>query len=55
MADCSAAPALFFAKRIVPFAGVDNLSKYFDRLMARPSVARVYREAEPYMKMFPIK
>ena len=55
MADCSAAPALFFSKRVVPFEGVDNLSKYFDRLMARPSVARVYREAEPYMKMFPIK
>jgi glutathione S-transferase len=30
-----------------------NLTAYFDRLTARPSFARVIKEAEPYFAMFP--
>jgi glutathione S-transferase len=54
MADCAAAPALFYASTLVPFAeGSHNLAAYFERLMARPSVRRVLEEAKPYFSMYP--
>jgi glutathione S-transferase len=54
MADCAAAPALFFANKVLPFMGRwPNLAAYFTRLEARPSVAQVLNEAEPYLAMFP--
>jgi glutathione S-transferase len=54
MADCSASPALFYANKVLPFGDSHkNLAAYFDRLKARPSFARVLREAEPYFAMFP--
>src|SRR5262249_7796609 len=37
LADCAAAPALFYANTVVPFAETHkNLAAYLDRLMARP-------------------
>ena len=54
IADCAAAPALFYADKVMPFGDTHgNLAAYFDRLKARPSFARVIREAEPYFSMFP--
>jgi glutathione S-transferase len=54
MADCAAAPALFYAAKVEPFgAGQPHLAAYFERLLARPSYARALREAEPYFKLFP--
>jgi glutathione S-transferase len=54
IADCAAAPALFFAKRVQPFdAGQQRLAAYFVRLSSRPSVARAFTEAEPYLANFP--
>lgn len=54
LADCAAAPALFYAGKIEPFAEIHpNLAAYYERLLARPSFARVLREAEPYFAMFP--
>lgn len=54
MADCAAAPALFYANKIQPFgARRPHTAAYFDRLMARPSYARALREAEPYFALFP--
>jgi glutathione S-transferase len=54
MADCSAAPALFYAECVHPFTEkYPNLAGYFDRLMTRPSVARVIEEARPYFQFFP--
>jgi glutathione S-transferase len=54
LADCAAAPALFYADKVQPFGdGYQNLRLYFDRLKARPAFARVLEEAEPYFKMFP--
>jgi glutathione S-transferase len=54
LADCAAAPALFYGNKVVRFGGEHkNLSVYFERLKARPSFARVLQEAEPYFKMFP--
>lgn len=53
MADCAAAPTLYYANRIVPFGEHRNVAAYFDRLMARPSFARVFEEAAPYRHLFP--
>jgi glutathione S-transferase len=56
LADCAAAPALFYANTIVPFgAGHAGLAAYLGRLMARPSFARVLEEAEPYFTLFPME
>jgi glutathione S-transferase len=54
LADCAAAPALFYANEVMPFGDThSNVAAYFGRLKARPSYARVLREAEPYLAMFP--
>jgi glutathione S-transferase len=53
LADCAAAPPLFFANKLVPFAEYKHLAAYFDRLSKRPSVARTFSEAEPFLKFFP--
>jgi glutathione S-transferase len=54
LADCAAAPALFYANEVVPFGdGHRHVAAYFGRLKARPSYARVLSEAEPYFSMFP--
>jgi glutathione S-transferase len=54
LADCAAAPALFYANMVLPFGEAHpKLTAYFDRLRARPSFARVLKEAEPYFAMFP--
>ena len=56
LADCAAAPALFYASIVHPF-GSDhrNLTLYRDRLLERPSVKRVIAEARPYFQMFPYR
>ena len=54
MADCSAAPALFYANKVQPIAAAFPFTAaYLKRLTERPSFARVLREAEPYFKFFP--
>jgi glutathione S-transferase len=54
LADCAAAPALFYADEVLPFGDTHhNVAAYFNRLKARPSYLRVLREAEPYFAMFP--
>jgi glutathione S-transferase len=54
IADCASAPALFYGNMVVPFGDAHkNLTAYFERLKARPSFARVLKEAEPYFAMFP--
>jgi glutathione S-transferase len=54
MADCSAAPALFYANKVQPFEGTHpNLNAYFGRLLDRPSYKRTLEEAKPYFHMFP--
>jgi glutathione S-transferase len=55
MADCAAAPALFYAETLVPFAGQPSLRAYYDRLLARPSFARVLEEARPYFRFYPYR
>jgi glutathione S-transferase len=53
LADCAAAPALFYANLVAPFAAHKNLAAYFERLSQRPSFARVVAEAQPYFANFP--
>ena len=54
MADCAAAPALFYAVTYVPLAPEHGrLATYFERLLERPSVARTIDAARPYFKYFP--
>jgi glutathione S-transferase len=54
LADCAAAPALFYADWVheIP-AGHANLKAYRARLLARPSFARAVDEARPFRKYFP--
>jgi glutathione S-transferase len=53
LADCAAAPTLFYAGQLEPFGDRSNLTAYLSRLKARPCFARVLKEAEPYFAMFP--
>jgi glutathione S-transferase len=54
MADCAAAPPLFFANMLMPFADTHrNAAAYLGRLMERPSFARAVKEAQPYLALMP--
>ena len=54
MADCAAAPALFYAVTHVPLPPQhSSLAAYFERLMAHPSVARVVDQARPWFRFYP--
>lgn len=53
MADCAAAPALFYADWAHPFDGRPNLIAYYERLRARPSVARCVEDARAFRHFFP--
>jgi len=54
MADCAAAPAMYYANLVMPFGDTHTrAAAYLDRLMQRPSFARAVKEAEPYRKLFP--
>ena len=55
MADCAAAPSLFYADWVYPIAaGYDRLRAYRARLLARPSVARAVDGARPYRNFWPL-
>lgn len=54
MADCAAAPALFYAVTYVPLPPERaQLAAYLERLWARPSVSRVIDAARPFFKYYP--
>lgn len=55
IADCSAAPALFYANTVEPLGDeFPHTAAYLSLLMRRPSFTRVLLEAEPYFQMFPM-
>jgi glutathione S-transferase len=55
MADCAAAPSLFYADWVYPIgAEFPKLRAYRSRLLARPSFARAVDEARPYRSYFPL-
>lgn len=54
LADCAAAPALFYATTLVPLGPEHpRLGRYFEQVVQRPSVARVLQEAQPYFSYYP--
>jgi glutathione S-transferase len=54
LADCAAAPALYYADRVHPLgAEHPRLAAYLKRLHARPSFARAFQEAGPHLHHFP--
>jgi len=56
MADCAAAPSLFYATTLVPIdASRQRLAGYIGRLMQRPSVLRALEEARPFFKLYPYR
>lgn len=55
LADCAAAPALFYADWVHRIPGsCPNLRAYRARLLARPSVARAVDDARPFRHLFPL-
>jgi glutathione S-transferase len=54
LADCAAAPALFYADKVMPLEDAyPNALALLDRLKTRPSFVRVLAEAEPYFQYYP--
>lgn len=55
MADCAAAPSLFYADWVHQIgAAFPKLRAYRSRLLARPSFARAVDEGRPYRPNFPL-
>lgn len=55
IADCAAAPSLFYTDGVHPIAEAHaDLRAYRARLLARPSFARAVEEARPYRTLFPL-
>ena len=54
LADCAAAPALFYADWVHPIGDAHpDVAAYRARLLARPSVRRAVDEARPFRGCFP--
>jgi glutathione S-transferase len=55
LADCAAAPSLFYADWAHPIGNSrPKLADYRARLLAHPAVARCVEEARPYRSFFPL-
>jgi glutathione S-transferase len=56
LADVAAAPALHYGRVVHRWdeAGLPDLTRYFEALIARPSVARTIDEARPFRSLFPL-
>lgn len=55
LADCAAAPALFYAQAAEPFAETHpRIAGYFNGLTQRPSFKRLIGDARPFLKYFPL-
>lgn len=54
LADCSAAPALWYATRNAPLAGgYPRIAAYLERLKARASFARAVQQSKPLFHLYP--
>lgn len=56
LADCAAAPGLFYARAVRGWDEdrLTDLTRYYEALTTRPSVARVIDEARPFRPLFPL-
>jgi len=50
MSDCAAAPGMFYAEQVAPFAEHKNISAYWERLKSRASIQRTHEEAAPILE-----
>ncbi len=56
LADCAAAPALFYATTVVPLpAACARLGDYVERVLQRPSMQRVLEAAQPFFAYYPYR
>jgi glutathione S-transferase len=53
MADCAAAPALFYAAKNVSIESHRKCAAYLERLKQRPAFARALKEAAPFFHLYP--
>lgn len=54
LADCSAAPSLWYAARNAPLDGAfPRIAAYLERLKAWPAFARAVKESEPLFHLYP--
>ena len=54
LADCAAAPTLFYTRAVHRWADHHtNVARYYRDLMERPSVVRVVEEARRYRELLP--
>jgi glutathione S-transferase len=54
LADCAAAPSLYYADKVNPLGGrFPAVHAYLDRLVAWPTFAGVVADAQPYWHFFP--
>jgi glutathione S-transferase len=53
LADCAAAPPLFYAARLAPLDCYPRLNAYLDQAMERPSFRRCLDEARGFRRFFP--
>lgn len=49
IADCALIPSLGYLRMVYPYEQHKHLTAYWNRAAERPSVARVLKEAEPYV------
>jgi glutathione S-transferase len=54
LADCAAAPGLFYALAIHPWDAHPHVTRYYRGLAQRPSFAGVIERARPYRHLFPL-
>ena len=55
LADCAAAPSLFYADWVEPIGSSRaKLSTYRERLLSHPAVSRCVEEARPFRPLFPL-
>lgn len=50
LADCAAAPPLFYAQEHFPFEDRPNIAAYWKRLSARDSWQKVFKQVQPYLE-----
>jgi glutathione S-transferase len=50
MADCAAAPVLFYLRTVHPFTQHKNVEAYWNRVSERPSVKAAFEAAMPYLR-----
>ncbi|HWK27511.1 MAG TPA: glutathione S-transferase family protein [Solirubrobacter sp.] len=54
IADCAAAPALFYCRAVHPWTGRPNLTRYQQATREHPAFARAVEDGRPFRGVFPL-